>query len=91
MEPQTEAAGGSHAHRTARSGWKATVVGMPDPVGNRHQAHLGLNSPPLDPSVPQDHLINKPLQPAVFSDQLRIISKPRPHQICNSATGSRSV
>jgi cold shock CspA family protein len=27
----------------------------------------------------------------VFSDQLRIISKPRPDQICNSATASRSI
>jgi hypothetical protein len=33
----------------------------------------------------------QPLRPAVFSDNLRIISKPRPHQICNSATANRSI
>src|ERR1700738_2921582 len=32
-----------------------------------------------------------PLRPAVLSDQLRIISNQRPHQISNGATVSRSI
>ena len=48
-------------------------------------------TPALDPSVPQSHLIDNRCDQAVFSDQLRIISKPKAPSDLQSTTASWAI
>jgi hypothetical protein len=72
-------------HRGGRS------TGKPPRASYRHSAVLPALTFALDRSVPHGHLIDTAVSSGAFRRTSDYIENQRPHQICDSATASRSI